>query len=570
VKHRAPLSLRNRISLVLVVAVTGVLTGANVIVFALADRFIDRRTEEALDRQAEFIENFLVPFSMAMAEPALEQRFPTANDPSAARYMAVIDPAGVTKYSLFLVNGEDVEAPSLPDPLPTTARTTLSIETSTEIDGTEVPFRVRATALDGGTVIISGVETTSTRNDLRLLVVTLALTSAAIVIVLALLSRRLVGMGLRPLARMEAAAERIADGDLTHRVSPSNTRTEIGRLGASLNRMLVEIEEAFAERQESEHKLRASQATLKRFAADASHELRTPLTSIQGYAQLLRRGRIVGSEDTARAAARIEDEAARLAALVDDLLMLAQLDERATPLHQVIDLGPLVAQAVDDRRVIEGDRTIDYSGDPGAMVVGDPHQLARVITNLLGNACQHTPPGTPIEVHVRRLDGPLAPSPTGPAPVGARVEVDVVDHGEGISADARAHLFDRFFRTDASRARATGGAGLGLAIVASVVDAHHGRCTVLDTAGGGATFRVTLPAFVLPAPTALFTSSESFAPHPPTPELPPTGPPSAPAAPAAPSPGAPPVPAPVAQTSAPPSDAFPPQAPRRPFPSTTP
>jgi two-component system OmpR family sensor kinase len=598
VKHRAPLSLRNRISLVLVVAVTGVLCGANVIVFALADRFIDRRTEEALDRQAEFIENFLVPFSMGMAEPAAEQRFPTANDPSAARYMAVIDPAGVTRYSLFLVNGEDVETPSLPDPLPTAPRTTSSIETSTDIEGTDVPFRVRATALDNGTVIISGIETTSTRNDLRVLVVTLALTSGAVVIVLALLARRLVGVGLRPLARMEAAAERIADGDLTHRVSPSNTRTEIGRLGASLNRMLVEIEEAFSERQESEHKLRASQATLKRFAADASHELRTPLTSIQGYAQLLRRGRIVGSEDTARAAARIEDEAARLAALVDDLLMLAQLDEKATPVHQVIDLGPLVAQAVDDRRVIEGDRTIGYSGDPGAMVVGDPHQLARVITNLLGNACQHTPPGTPIEVQVRRVEGPLAPSPSGPVPVGAWVEVDVVDHGDGISADARAHLFDRFFRTDASRARATGGAGLGLAIVASVVDAHHGRCTVLDTAGGGATFRVTLPAFVLPAPAAPFTSSDPFDPHPPPPVLPPTGPAPAAAsasahgAPAASGPvptassanaraaaavpAAPPVlapatsPSPAGPAEPSPRDAFPPPAPKRPFPSTTP
>jgi two-component system OmpR family sensor kinase len=524
VKRRAPLSLRNRISLVLVVAVTGVLTGANVIVFALADRFIDRRTEEALDRQAEFIENFLVPFSRGMTDPVQDQRFPTANDPSAARYMAVIDPTGVTKYSLLLVNGEDVVAPAVPDVLPTAARSTSSIDTTADIDGTDVPFRVRATALDDGTVVVSGVETTATRNDLRLLVVTLALTSGAIVVVLALLSRRLVGVGLRPLARMEVAAERIADGDLTHRVSPSNTRTEIGRLGESLNRMLVEIEEAFAERQESEHRLRASQATLKRFAADASHELRTPLTSIQGYAQLLRRGRIVGTEDTARAAARIEDEAARLAALVDDLLMLAQLDERATPVHQVVELGPLVAQAVDDRRVIESEREIGYRGDPGAMVEGDPHQLARVITNLLGNACQHTPPGTPVEALVRQTMATVGP----PRPV---VEIDVVDHGDGIPPDARPNLFDRFFRADSSRARSTGGAGLGLAIVASVVEAHHGRCTVLDTPGGGATFRVTLPAVAIAAPTPAPVAGppDPFAPHsPPAPQADPPAPPLVP------------------------------------------
>jgi two-component system, OmpR family, sensor kinase len=483
--RRAPLSLRNRISLGLVVAVTVVLVGGNVTVYALADRFLDQRTEEELDRQAEFTERFLVPYSKVADKPIEEQRAPTPNDPTAGRYMAVIDPAGTLKYALYIVFGHGTHPP-LPATLPDTSRAITSDNTRVRIDGNDVPYRVRATALDDGTVIINAVETSATQRDLRLLVLTLAVTSAAALAILALLSRRLVGMGLRPLARMEAAAQRIADGDLTHRVQPSGPETEITRLGASLNRMLVEIEQAFAERQESEQRLRISQGTLRRFAADASHELRTPLTSIRGYAQLLRRGRITDSAEAARAAARIEDEASRLAALVDDLLLLAQLDERAVPAHHPLDLREVVARAVDDRRVIEPDRDIGYRADAGTVVEGDAHQLARVITNLLANACQHTPDGTPVEVVVRRAD--------------AAVVVDVVDHGQGIDPAARDSLFDRFFRTDDSRARATGGAGLGLAIVASIAEAHHGRCTVLDTPGGGATFRVALPAAPSPTP----------------------------------------------------------------------
>jgi two-component system OmpR family sensor kinase len=510
--RRAPLSLRNRISLVLVLAVATVLAGANFIVFALADRFLDQRTEETLDRQAEFTETFLVPYSRSLDKPGSEQRAPTANDPSAARYMAVLDPAHTLRYALTIVNGTRTTPPPLPPHLPTTPRASTSIDASGRIDGREVPYRVRATALDDGTIMVSAVETSSTRHDLRLLVITLAATSGAIVVVLALLSRMLVGMGLRPLARMEAAAERIADGDLTHRVAPAGPETEVTRLGASLNRMLVEIEQAFAERQESEHRLRASQATLRRFAADASHELRTPLTSIQGYAQLLHRSRITDPAEATRAAARIEAEASRLAALVDDLLMLAQLDERAAPAHQPIALGELVAQAVDDRRVIEPDREIGYRGDPAAIVEGDAHQLARVTTNLLANACQHTPAGTPVEVVVRAGDGVDG--------AGADVAVvDVVDHGDGIPPEARPHLFDRFYRTDESRARTTGGTGLGLAIVASVVEAHHGRCAVLDTPGGGATFRVTLPACPPPRPPDTPAAAPTASPAPATDEF---------------------------------------------------
>ena len=477
--RRRPLSLRNRISMGLVVAVTGVLAGADLVVYALADRFLDQRIEEALDRQAEFTENFLVPFIRLEGDPVEERRNPTADDPSAGRYMAVIDAEGTLRFGLLLINGE-TEPPPLPRRLPTVARATTSANTNVKVDGDEVPFRVRATALDDGTVVISAVETSATRRDLRLLILTLTGTSVAIIALIALLSRRLVRAGLRPLAHMEAAAERIAGGDLAQRVTPSGPETEITRLGASLNSMLGNIEQAFAEREESERRSRSSEAKLRRFAADASHELRTPLTSIQGYAQLLRKGRITDHAEADRAAARIEDEATRLAALVDDLLLLSQLDERATPVHQPTDMHEVAAQAVDDRRVVEADRDIGYHAERASVVEGDADQLARVVTNLLANACQHTPEGSPVEVSVRH-DGDA-------------VLVDVVDHGDGIAADVRAHLFDRFFRTDESRTRDTGGAGLGLAIVASIVEAHHGRCSVLETPGGGATFRVSLPA----------------------------------------------------------------------------
>lgn len=281
-----------------------------------------------------------------------------------------------------------------------------------------------------------------------------------------------VGIGLRPLERMGRTAGAIAAGDMSHRVSPATPDTEIGRLGLSLNAMLGRLEEAFAERQASEDRLR-------RFLADASHELRTPLASIRGYAELLRMGAAGGLEDQQKAMGRIEDEAARMGVLVEDLLTLARLDEIRAPLREDVDLAALARDAVDDARVTAPDRPIQVRTDGPAPVVGDPLLLRQVLANLMRNALVHTPHGTAIEVSVERD--------------GAQQVLTVRDHGPGLPT-AEGDPFERFWRAEGGRERGRGGAGLGLAIVAGVVDAHGGHVAATTVPGGGARFTVRLPA----------------------------------------------------------------------------
>jgi two-component system OmpR family sensor kinase len=233
--------------------------------------------------------------------------------------------------------------------------------------------------------------------------------------------------------------------------------------------MLDRLEQAFAARRSSEERLR-------RFIADASHELRTPLSSIRGYAELFRMGAAREPAEVEKAMQRIEDEAARMGVLVEDLLALARLDEVPDAPHGEVDLGALARDATDDARVIAPDRRIELRVHGAPTVRGDAHQLRQVLGNLLRNALVHTPDGTPVEVGVERADG--------------QVRVEVRDHGPGLPAD-RAALFDRFWRAE----RGPGGAGLGLAIVAAVVEAHGGAVSAEDAPGGGARFVVRLPAW---------------------------------------------------------------------------
>ncbi len=283
-------------------------------------------------------------------------------------------------------------------------------------------------------------------------------------------------LGLRPLERMGRVANEIAHGDLSRRVSPDNQRTEVGRLGSSLNEMLVQIEQAFAARGESEDRLR-------RFLSDASHELRTPLASIRGYAELFRLGAADDPDELARAMARIEAEATRMGVLVENLLLLARLDELPEMRLVALDLRELAEHAAQDTRAIAPDREIRVSAQDAVQVLADPEQLRQVVANLTRNAVIHTPPGTPIEISVRHD--------------GDRAVLEVRDHGPGLPADAGDHVFDRFWRTEGGRSRGPGGSGLGLAIVKPIVQAHHGEVRACNAPDGGAIFRVTLPA---PAP----------------------------------------------------------------------
>ena len=285
---------------------------------------------------------------------------------------------------------------------------------------------------------------------------------------------------LRPLVDVENTAVAIAGGDLSRRVPDLDPRTEVGRLTRALNAMLGQIEHAFARQRESEQSARASEDRMRRFVADASHELRTPLTSIRGFAELHRQGAVRDPKEVSRLMRRVEDEAMRMGMLVDDLLLLARMDQER-PLHVIpVDLLTVVADVVHDARAVAPGRDIDLQvlGAP-PIVSGDDARLHQVVQNLVTNALRHTPADTPVEVRLRSE--------------ARNAVVEVVDHGPGLSAESRDRVFERFYRVESSRTRDAGGAGLGLSIVAALVSAHGGSVGVEQTPGGGATFRVVLP-----------------------------------------------------------------------------
>jgi len=281
-----------------------------------------------------------------------------------------------------------------------------------------------------------------------------------------------VRQGVRPLMAMATTADEIAVGDLTRRVDDVSARTEAGRLGIAFNSMLTEIEEAFRERE-------ASEGRLRRFAADASHELRTPLTSIRGYAELWQSGGLREPGQLDQAMRRLAEEGQRMGTLVEDLLLLARLDEQRPLDLGAVRLDVLAADGVQDALAVEPDRPITCDIEP-ATVAGDELRLRQVVANLLTNARVHTPPGTPIHVRVTSVEG--------------TVRLEVADEGPGMPSEVVAHAFERFYRADGSRGRASGGSGLGLSIVDAIARNHGGRASVASTPGVGSRFVVELPA----------------------------------------------------------------------------
>lgn len=293
--------------------------------------------------------------------------------------------------------------------------------------------------------------------------------------------------GLRPLTRIEETTTAIASGDYSHRVPElAGPRTEVGRLTAALNRMLAEIDAAFRDRAEAE-------ARTRRFFADASHELRTPLVGIRGYTDLYRLGALPTRADIDRTMNRIAGESARLTHLVEDMLLLARMDEAAHHPHDgtafdldlaPMDLRTLAADALHDVRALDATRPVSLTGPAGgrpssAPALADEARLRQVVTNLVGNAVAHTQPGTPVRI--------------GVGTTGDHAVLEVADQGPGLTPEERRHVFDRFYRTDDSRNRTTGGSGLGLPIAQALVTAHNGRLDLITAPGKGATFRILLP-----------------------------------------------------------------------------
>ena len=297
-------------------------------------------------------------------------------------------------------------------------------------------------------------------------------TVAALVLlaVLAAGSWLILRRGLRPLEHMATSARSITAGDLSPRVTPADGRGEVGQLGLAINTMLGEIETAFQEREATEQRLR-------QFLADASHELRTPLTSIQGFAELYRMGGNNDHVDLDIILRRIEEESARMKVLVEDLLLLARLDETRPAERAPVDLAVLAADACSDAVATDPARPVTLDAPGPVIVFGDQDHLRQAIANLVSNALSHAGAGTPIEVSAHRRNG--------------QATVVVRDHGPGLDDEALRHVFDRFWRAD--RARVGSGSGLGLSIVAAIAQEHGGTVTAANAEGGGAEFELSLP-----------------------------------------------------------------------------
>ncbi len=315
----------------------------------------------------------------------------------------------------------------------------------------------------------------------------------AVLAVVGIVSFAVVQRSLRPLSEVEQTAAAIASGQLDRRVPERDPRTEVGRLSLALNGMLTQIQQAVASSESSAEAARGSEDRLRRFITDASHELRTPLTTIRGFAELYRQG---ATRDVAMLLSRIESEAGRMGLLVDDLLLLARLDVQRPLERNRLDLLALASDTVHDAQAIDPKRTItmevlDGPGTPE--VVGDEPRMRQVLSNLVVNALQHTPTSAAVTVRVG-TDGDDA-------------VVEVADKGPGMSQEDASRVFERFYRTDSSRARASGGTGLGLSIVDSLVHAHGGLVTVTTAPGEGCCFRVTLPRVSdMPAPEPVHAS----------------------------------------------------------------
>ncbi len=396
---------------------------------------------------------------------------------------------GVVVYRLA---GTAVEDASWPVAFPTRPYVAETVESA----GGDGRWRVRTAPIEG----IGTLETAVTLNSvdqiiLRLVTIEL-LVGGGVLAVLAGIGVVIVRRSLRPLREIEHTAGAIAAGRLGLRVPDHNPRTEVGSLAHSLNTMLTQIETAFRDRAESEAAARRSEDRMRRFIADASHELRTPLTSIRGFAEFFRQN---PEADPARLMARVEAQASRMGLLVDDLLLLARLDQQRPLQTQPVDLLALAADAVNDAQVLAPDRDISLSveGDAALIVTGDEVRLRQVIGNLIGNALTHTPAGTPVTIRVGARPRDRRALPGAPADAAF---VEVCDKGPGLTPEQAERVFERFYRADPSRTRRTsdvpdpsGGSGLGLSIVAALVKAHGGTVSVETAPGAGATFRVVLP-----------------------------------------------------------------------------
>jgi two-component system OmpR family sensor kinase len=464
------MSLRRRLLLTLAPIFIAGLIAVDIATYVSLQSFLVSKVDQQILSVHQTVANYLAGDGVFGPGP---QQGPSVNLPPWT-FGEIVSPTGQVLAQKDFPGpapvGDDLTT-SLALPSSLTPQTFLTAQGTNHGDG----FRVyvdTASQSGNGDLLIVALPLDDTAATLGQLLVLELIAGGVITVIILVATWLIVRRGLRPLDRMGRTA-RIAATDLSQRVEPTQESSEVGRLGLAINAMLSQLEAAFAERAANEQRLR-------HFVSDASHELRTPLTSMRGYAELLRRNPEMSEQDVILATRRIEEEARRMGILVDDLLLLARLDQ-GRPLERVpVDLDAMVLDACADARVADPTRVVTTRIEGPAQVIGDDLRLRQVLANLVRNAVVHTPPGTPIEVTLG-LQGDTA-------------VIEVVDHGSGIRPDHAQRIFERFHRADPARSGDQGGSGLGLSIAAAVVAAHGGRIDVRDTAGGGATFRIELPA----------------------------------------------------------------------------
>jgi two-component system, OmpR family, sensor kinase len=483
-------SLRARLLVLTVVLVTAGLLVADIATYAALRSFLNDRVEHSLDAASGIVVRGI--YEQHGLDPG---EIATLASAAGGVFIQVRDSNGTVIYEAPTRYGQAVWGPRLPanlgipgkpgtaagsGPGPGPNETFPQREFSAPGRGSSsTAFRVRSMRLPIGATVSVAVPLNERDDTLaRLFRIELAVT-LAVLAAAGLASFWLVRRSLRPLDDIGDTAAAIAAGDLGQRIARAEPRTEVGRLGLALNGMLGHIERAFAERE-------ASEARLRRFVADASHELRTPLTAVRAYAELFRRGADRNPDDLSRAMGGIETEAERMGVLVDDLLLLARLDEGRPLAKDKVDLAEVVEEAVEAARAISSDYPLQLASTPGLIVVGDKGRLRQVVDNLLGNIRTHTPAGTAARVSLAPEDGAAV--------------LRISDDGPGLSVTELEQVFERFYRGDPSRSRLRGGTGLGLAIVSAITTAHGGRATVSSTPGAGATFTISLPLASTPVP----------------------------------------------------------------------
>jgi two-component system OmpR family sensor kinase len=480
---RRPLTLRSRlIAALLVFSAVGLAMFAGTSVLLLRPSLLSRVDEQLL--------HFSLRRIVAVEGPN-PQRLPSDYR------LTILGPNGTAQYEMGQQPGQP-GGPALPalDLAAVRHRAGKPITVPDQAGGSA--WRVRAVELSDHRIGVVALSMASLDATLQQLLTIESIVGGIVLVLVGMVATVVVALGLRPLTRIEHTAEAIAGGELDRRVPDSDPRTETGRLGAALNIMLGRLAAALRERERSEQRLR-------QFVADASHELRTPLTSIRGFAELYRRGGARTHAEVELLTGRIEAEATRMGRLVEDLLLLARLDqERALDITDV-DLLVLAADAVHDARAREPDRPVTLIPGNGAVhVLGDEHKLRQVVTNLVTNALTHTPAGTPVHLTVRphvpptQEEPPVAQAGMHQQPHAALGVLEVHDEGPGIPPDQASCVFDRFHgtnldRADPRRTHNRGSSGLGLAITAAILEAHNGRIELHTTARHGTTFRVLLP-----------------------------------------------------------------------------